>query len=343
VLVEHPLLPAAGALSAMLLTRPETEINQLLALAERAHQNHPEQWSPYLEAATEVTRVGSIQSGDVGDAVERGRRAAAAARLGGDILTVGALGALAQALFFAGELEEARQIALEVVGRPDATDRPVGYLASLGLLALVDGEQGRVESAEAWALQALSFANERFQAQSWVASLAHLGLALACAATGRLDEAEREAARGERLRRSPQPTVGHVHALLILAHVRIARSRLARAANDVARAQRAIAEFPDPGRLPAIAAGIERDLATARALAGNREVVEQPSPAELAVLRGLVAGLSRREIGNELFISLNTVKTHIRELYRKLGARSVAEAVSRAEALGLLEADKSPG
>jgi len=61
------------------------------------------------------------------------------------------------------------------------------------------------------------------------------------------------------------------------------------------------------------------------------------------VLSGLAAGLSRRDIGNHLYISLNTVKTHTRELYRKLGASSQAEAVARAEALGLLESTQSPG
>src|SRR5262249_32046624 len=108
-------------------------------------------------------------------------------------------------------------------------------------------------------------------------------------------------------------------------------------------AQRAIAEFPDPGRLPGIAAGIARDLAGTRSSARQRQPPEEPSPAELAVLRGLAAGLSRRDIGTELFISLNTVKTHTRELYRKLGASSRAEAVARAEALGLLGQSQSPG
>ena len=99
-----------------------------------------------------------------------------------------------------------------------------------------------------------------------------------------------------------------------------------------------IAEFPDPGRLPAIAATVEQDIIAARANAGNGDIVEQPSTAELAVLRCLAAGLSRREIGEQLYISLNTVKTHIRELNRKLGATSRADAVARAEALGLVDA-----
>jgi LuxR family transcriptional regulator, maltose regulon positive regulatory protein len=336
-LVEHPLLPASAAAAAAAISRPEVEIQRLLALADRARAERPQLWSPYVEAAVEVTRAEGIQGGDVGAAVEHARRAVAAARDGADVLMPGMLASLSQALFFAGDLDESRRIAVEAVERPDGPGAPDGYAGALGLLALIDAEQGRVESAEAWARQAVGFARQNFQADSWVASLAHLGLALACAATGRLDEAEREALRGERLRRSPQPTVGYAHALLVLAQVRVARSRLARAAGDLERAQRAVAEFPDPGRLPAIAAAIERDISRARSSAGRLQPVEGPSPAELAVLRGLAAGLSRREIGAELYISLNTVKTHTRELYRKLGATSQAEAVARAEALGLLE------
>ena len=119
----------------------------------------------------------------------------------------------------------------------------------------------------------------------------HLALALAYVATGRLHEAEREALRGERLRRSPQPTVGHAHALLMLAQVRTARSRLARAGGDLRRPT-LNRGFRDPGRLPAIAASVERDLMAARANGKECHIVEQPSPAELAVLRGLVTALS---------------------------------------------------
>ncbi len=51
----------------------------------------------------------------------------------------------------------------------------------------------------------------------------------------------------------------------------------------------------------------------------------------------LLAGrLSQREIGTVLQLSLNTVKTHGRLLFRKLGVSSRAEAVARARALGLL-------
>lgn len=56
-LLERPLLPAAGATCAALLARPEVETQRLLAVAERARQQRPQLWSPYLEAVVEVTRA----------------------------------------------------------------------------------------------------------------------------------------------------------------------------------------------------------------------------------------------------------------------------------------------
>jgi LuxR family maltose regulon positive regulatory protein len=57
---------------------------------------------------------------------------------------------------------------------------------------------------------------------------------------------------------------------------------------------------------------------------------------EVRVLRYLSTNLSTREIAAEFYLSANTVKTHQRHLYQKLGATSRTEAVERARALGLL-------
>jgi LuxR family transcriptional regulator, maltose regulon positive regulatory protein len=56
---------------------------------------------------------------------------------------------------------------------------------------------------------------------------------------------------------------------------------------------------------------------------------------ETRVLHYLPTNLSAREIAGELHLSVNTVKTHQRHLYRKLGARSRTQAVEQARALGL--------
>jgi LuxR family maltose regulon positive regulatory protein len=57
---------------------------------------------------------------------------------------------------------------------------------------------------------------------------------------------------------------------------------------------------------------------------------------ELEVLHLVAAGLSNQEIAQELVIALSTVKSHINHIYGKLGAKSRVQAVSRAQALGLL-------
>jgi LuxR family maltose regulon positive regulatory protein len=70
--------------------------------------------------------------------------------------------------------------------------------------------------------------------------------------------------------------------------------------------------------------------------AGPRPPLEPLSNAELRVLRYLPTHLTAPEIAGELSVSTSTVKTHLRNLYAKLGAHSRAEAVGSARALGLL-------
>ena len=57
---------------------------------------------------------------------------------------------------------------------------------------------------------------------------------------------------------------------------------------------------------------------------------------ELSVLRFLPSHLTYAEIARECFISVNTVKTHLKRIYAKLGVASRAETVERARLLGLL-------
>jgi DNA-binding NarL/FixJ family response regulator len=57
---------------------------------------------------------------------------------------------------------------------------------------------------------------------------------------------------------------------------------------------------------------------------------------ELQVLRGMADGKSNAEIGRDLYVSEDTVKTHARRLFRKLGARDRAHAVASAFRAGLV-------
>ncbi|GAA3593095.1 LuxR C-terminal-related transcriptional regulator [Kribbella ginsengisoli] len=67
-----------------------------------------------------------------------------------------------------------------------------------------------------------------------------------------------------------------------------------------------------------------------------RGPVESLSPGELRVLRYLPTNLTRPEIAAELLLSLNTVNTHIRRIYAKLGATDRSTAVQRGRELGLI-------
>jgi LuxR family maltose regulon positive regulatory protein len=76
----------------------------------------------------------------------------------------------------------------------------------------------------------------------------------------------------------------------------------------------------------------------------NRErpaLLEKLSPSELRVLRYLPTNLTRPEIAGELYVSINTVNTHIRNIYSKLDARDRSSAVQHARELRLLSNGRS--
>lgn len=69
---------------------------------------------------------------------------------------------------------------------------------------------------------------------------------------------------------------------------------------------------------------------------GVRPLADPPTERERTVLRYLSSSLSNAEIAAELYVSVSTVKSHQRALYRKLGATGRRDAVRRARLLGLL-------
>lgn len=83
----------------------------------------------------------------------------------------------------------------------------------------------------------------------------------------------------------------------------------------------------------ALVLGASAPAARAPQLGDRPELSER----EVQVLDGMSRGLSNSEIGHELYLSEDTVKTHARRLYRKLGAADRAEAVASGFRWGLLE------
>jgi LuxR family maltose regulon positive regulatory protein len=69
---------------------------------------------------------------------------------------------------------------------------------------------------------------------------------------------------------------------------------------------------------------------------GVDELAEPLTASEQRVLGYLASNLSAGEIGSELYLSINTIKVHIRHIYGKLGVHNRSEAVQRARELRLI-------
>jgi LuxR family maltose regulon positive regulatory protein len=237
-----------------------------------------------------------------------------------------ALAALAQCSFLAGRrddaraaLDEARRVPRSAGGDPAA---PVA-LAVEALLALEAGEAARAEEL----------------ARDGVSRLgSHVGVArvaLGCAALGRgdvrLGVLELEHAVDELV---PQgANLWRAYALLQLARADQARGARRDARRRLEAARRILVVQREAGIVGALSADTEQRLV-------ERRPGPQPgaklTESELRVLRLYELGLSRPQVAAALFVTTNTVKTHSRAIYRKLGVTSRTDAVERGGELGLL-------
>jgi ATP/maltotriose-dependent transcriptional regulator MalT len=129
-----------------------------------------------------------------------------------------------------------------------------------------------------------------------------------------------------------------VHVLTALADVELAAGDHRAAWSSLEEPREAVdagVVFPGTARrLAAAEARIGRGAA--RTARREGQLIEELTDRELSLLRALQGTLSQREIGAELFLSLNTIKGYTKSLYRKLGVASRSEAVDRGRHLGLI-------
>jgi LuxR family maltose regulon positive regulatory protein len=147
-------------------------------------------------------------------------------------------------------------------------------------------------------------------------------------------EKEGDVARAERLAtvavdRAAEPPLRAL-ALLQLAHLRLTAPPASRAILE--RAWLELSGCQGADLLEILAREVQSEL---RLRERAHPATGELSQAEQRVLRLLATSLSQREIANELYISVNTVKTHTRLIYRKLGVASRPAAVGAARELNL--------
>jgi len=97
-------------------------------------------------------------------------------------------------------------------------------------------------------------------------------------------------------------------------------------------------EHPQNSYVAKVLAAFEQGAAMPQPKVENpKSAMPEPlSPRELEILKLITQGLSNREIGERLFLALDTVKGHNRRIFDKLQVESRTEAIARARELGLL-------
>jgi LuxR family maltose regulon positive regulatory protein len=327
--------PELGFIGAFVTGRagaPEREVERWLRIGESALANG--------SAPAGGTPDGKLSIGINGDLVRalfvyRDVAAAAAAAQraadlsGGASWRLPAFAVLAFLRYLSGDSTSARIAVSEALADRDAPFRPHSTIHALATKALLELDSQDPETAERSARNALEATFASGLGDSVGAGLAHTALGRARVAAGRAAEGMPELQAGVECLRARAPVAAHLYALLSVAEAHLAGGDFVAAQRAADEAQPLLDTFEDAGILTPMLADIRHrsQLVRRRRRAGPTTDLSQ---SELAVLRLLVGQKTRAGVAAELLVSPNTVKTHIRSIYRKLGVGSRAQAVLKA-------------
>jgi LuxR family transcriptional regulator, maltose regulon positive regulatory protein len=254
-------------------------------------------------------------------------------------------------------------------GRRRLRDALAEYTAADELQAQLEGSHALAGQLTSWRLSTLARLGQPGEARAALAALdtelsgsGEIANARAAICLAEGDPAAALAAAGDVLD-GTAPVIGYVTAteaniLAALAHRELGDERAAIAATEtalaLAEADRLVLPFAMTASLELLQAMPRHETAHAALLTEILDIMRgssaapraesalaeigQLSPSELRVLRYLPTNLSRPEIASELSVSVNTVNTHIRNIYAKLQAQDRSSAVQRAREMRLLSA-----
>jgi LuxR family maltose regulon positive regulatory protein len=213
---------------------------------------------------------------------------------------------------------------------------PLIRMLGLSVLSLAAVELGKLARAQELADAARSLGTRGGVSETPPGSLAYMAAGAVYAARGQLQEARSEFEHAVKSRQSvpgigPWPTIV---AMQLLTQVLLDMGDRSGAAALVDQARLLLTSFQDGAE--ALLTRLER---LEQQVAGRPKVVSLADPLterEAAVLRLLQGTLSLREIGQELHLSANTIKTHAQAIYRKLGVSTRRDAVEQGREAGLL-------
>jgi LuxR family transcriptional regulator, maltose regulon positive regulatory protein len=242
---------------------------------------------------------------------------------------------LGVARLMAGEVDEADELFADVVEEGVALGAADGVAVALSERAAIAVGRGAWVQAEELTNRAVRFVRQTRTEEYTTSAIVHALAARVALHRGDAPGAEDFLARAQRQRLRLTHALPH---LATQTRLELARAYLMRA--DAAGVSTMLREIdailrrqPDLGTLGGQADELRASLTTMRAEAPGASTLTE---AELRLLPYLGTHLSFREVGERLFVSRHTVKSHAMAVYRKLNVTSRNEAVERSRALGLL-------
>jgi LuxR family maltose regulon positive regulatory protein len=241
---------------------------------------------------------------------------------------------IASSLWAAGELDQALTFLTPLLEPTPANLESSNFSFVRGTASRIWADRGDAERAERYAREAVApiIANGTEGASAW--GSIWVCLAEALRGTGQLEEARRHMDFGLERELTRPGSVGLGRALISDAELALAERRREQARKSARRAREILEAYPDPG-----AQLFHRLAAVDRRLAAR---ISDPLPhsplsgAELRILRELAGGHSRGQIAHDLHLSEDTVKSHLRRIFRRLEVHTSDEAIRAAQARNLI-------
>ena len=276
------------------------------------------------------------KAGDVGGAAARLREISPSA----DDPFIATVHRLVQGIswMWLGDTDRARELLVEAARRAEDDGNRLAYIYAEGCRALLAVNRGDLALANSLMADAESAVGQTLSDSHFVAMFP--ALARARLGIERADWAGARHAAGAavELGRRGAGRVELAAALLTAAKA----SRICPDPQDpgvdpgglVGEARGILRYCADPG--PLVTTWLTGEQRAAAARTRQEGLIEPLTDRELTILRMLPAPYSLRQLASELFVTPNTLKTHLRAIYRKLGAESREEAVIRARERGLI-------
>jgi LuxR family maltose regulon positive regulatory protein len=246
-----------------------------------------------------------------------------------------------------GDFAKARELLTEAARRAEADGNRLAYIYAQGCRALMAVSRGDLALADTLVTGAQSVIERTLSDLHFVAMFPRLAAARLGIQRGEWAAAVRASAAAVELGRRGAGRVELAAALLTAAAASRTcpppapdqgQAEAAPAASGphalLAEARGILRHCPDPG--PVVAGWLADEQRAESVQARQDGLIEPLTERELTILRLLPAPTPQRELASSLFVTPNTLRTHLRAIYRKLGAESRDDAVIRARERGLI-------